>query len=149
MIGNSDLKGASVFAPNVVGAGDCSSALHVDLVHHLPGRLRLRSALLKGNARASEETQRHLAEIGGIRSASTNPLTGSVLLEYDPEVIPPAKLIDMLAIHGYVLGAGEPETEAGTGWADKLTTAVKDWAINALAEHLALAVITALVSSLI
>jgi hypothetical protein len=30
-----------------------------------------------------------------------------------------------------------------------LTTAVKDWAINALAEHLALAVISALVSSLI
>jgi hypothetical protein len=128
--------------PAVVGAGDCPSALHVYLVHHLPGRLRLRSALLKGNARASEETQRHLAEIGGIRSASANPLTGSVLLEYDPEVIPPAKLIDLLAIHGYVPEASAPETEAGTGWAVKLT-------INALAEHLALAVISALVSSLI
>jgi hypothetical protein len=29
--------------------------LHVDLVRHLPGRLRLRSAVLKGDARASEK----------------------------------------------------------------------------------------------
>ena len=144
MISNTDLKGASVFAPNVVGAGDCPSALHFDLAHHLPGRLRLRSALFKGNARASEEAQRHLAEITGVRSARANPLTGSVLLEYDPEVIPPAKLLDVLATHGYVLGAGEPETEGGPGWADKLTTAVKDWVVNALAERLALAVISAM-----
>jgi hypothetical protein len=61
MISYTDLKGATVFAPNVVEAGDRPSALYVDVAHHLPGHLRLRSALLKGNARAAEETQRHLA----------------------------------------------------------------------------------------
>jgi hypothetical protein len=61
MISNTDLKGATVFAPNVVEAGDHPSTLYVDVAHHLPGRLRLRSALLKCNARAAEETQRHLA----------------------------------------------------------------------------------------
>jgi Heavy metal associated domain 2 len=144
MISNTDPKGATVFAPKVVLAGDRPSALHLDLAHHLPGRLRLRSALLKGNARASEEAQRHLAEISGVRSASANPLIGSILLKYDPEVIPPINLVDMLATHGYIIGASKPGTEAGTEWAEKLATAVKDWVINALAERLALAVISAL-----
>jgi hypothetical protein len=61
-------------------------------------------------------------------------------------VIPPTNLMEVLATHGYIIiGASEPETEAGTGWADKLATAAKDWLINALAERLALAVIGALV----
>ena len=47
MISNTDLKGTAVPAPIVAGAGDRPAALEFDLVHHLPGRLRLRSAVLK------------------------------------------------------------------------------------------------------
>jgi hypothetical protein len=144
MISNTDLRGAAVFAPIVAGAGDRPAALEFDLVHHLPGRLRLRSGVLKGNARASEEARRHLAQISGVTSASANPLTGSVLLEYDPNVISPRKVGDVLATHGYALGASEAETEAEAGWADKLASAARDWVINALAERLALAMISAL-----
>ena len=144
MISNTDLNGATAFAPNVVGAGDRPSALHFELAHHLPGRLRLRSALLKANADASEQTQHDLAEIDGVRSASANPITGSVLLEYDPETIPPTQIINVLILHGYSVGGGEANIEAEIGWADKLASAVKDRLISALAERIALAVITTL-----
>jgi copper chaperone CopZ len=144
MISNTVLKGATAFVANVAGTGGCPSALHLDLAHHLPGRLRLRSALFKGNARASEETQRHLAEIRGVTSARANPTTGSVLLEYDPDVISPSKVSDVLAAHGYILRATGAEAEAGNRWADKLASAIQDWAINALLERLALAMISAL-----
>jgi len=115
-----------------------------EIAHHVPGRLRLRSAVLKGNALASEEARRHLAQIVGVTSARANPSTGSVLLEYDPNVISPSNVSDVLATHGYALGASEVETEAGTGWADKLASGARDWMINALAERLALAMISAL-----
>jgi hypothetical protein len=144
MISNLDLKGAAVPAPIVAGVGARPTALEVDLTHHLPGRLRVRSALLKGNARAAEETQRHLGEISGVKSTSANPLTGSVLLEYDPELILPSKVADVLASHGYVVRATEQDAEAGAGWADKLASAIKDWVIEALTERLALAVISAM-----
>jgi copper chaperone CopZ len=144
MISNTDLKGAAVPAPIVAGAGDRSTALEFDLAHHLPGRLRLRSAVLKGNAFAIEEARRHLAQIDGVTSVKANPSTGSVLLEYDPNVISPSKVSDVLATHGYALGASEAETEAGAGWADKLASGARDWMINALAERLALAMISAL-----
>jgi copper chaperone CopZ len=143
MISNTVLKGATAFVANVAGTGGCPSALHLDLAHHLPGRLRLRSALFKGNARASEETQRHLAEIRGVTSARANPTTGSVLLEYDPDVISPSKVSDVLAAHGYILRrlALRPKPEIGgrRNW-----RAIQDWAINALLERLALAMISAL-----
>jgi len=144
MISNTDLKGAAVPAPIVAGAGDRSTALEFDLAHHLPGRLRLRSAVLKGNAFAIEEARHHLAQIDGVTSVKANPSTGSVLLEYDPNVISPSKVSDVLATHGYALGASEAETEAGAGWADKLASGARDWMINALAERLALAMISAL-----
>ena len=130
--------------PIVAGAEARTVALEFDLAHHLPGRLRLRSAVLKGNALASEEARRHLAQIDGVTSARANPLTGSVLLEYDPNVIAPTNVSDVLAAHGYALRATEAETEAGAGWADRLASMVKDRVINALAERLALAMISAL-----
>jgi len=144
MISNLDVKGAAVSAPIVAGVGGRPTALEVDLAHHLPGRLRLRSAVLRGDARASEEARRHLAEISGVRSASINPSTGSVLLEYDPEVILPSKVADVLATYGYIIGASELEAEAGSEWAD-LASSIMDWVFNTLAERLALAVIGALV----
>ena len=66
MISNTDLRGAAVPGPILAGAWESPAALEFYLVHHLPGRLRLRSAVLKGNALASEEARRHLARIDGV-----------------------------------------------------------------------------------
>ena len=143
MISNTDMKGA-VRVPIAATAGDCPAAFEFALAHHVPGRLRLRSAALKGNALASEQARHQLAQIRGVRATSANPITESVLLEYDPSVLSAGRVIDLLAAHGYVLPATEVETEAASGWADKLASAAMDWVINAPVERLALAVITAL-----
>ena len=66
MISNTDLRGAAVPGPILAGAWDSPAALEFYLAYHLPGRLRLRSAVLKGNALASEEARRHLAHIDGV-----------------------------------------------------------------------------------
>ena len=144
MISNTDMKGAAVLAPIAAAAGDRPAAFEFALAHQIPGRLRLRSAALKGNASASEEARRQLAQIRGVTATSANPTTGSVLLEYDPSVLSEGRVIDLLAAQGYALRATEVEPEAGSGSADRTASAVMDWVINALAERLALAVITAL-----
>ena len=66
------------------------------------------------------------------------------MLEYDPHVIWPSNVSDVLATHGCAVGVTEAQTDAGAGWADKLASAARDWAINALAERLAVAMIAAL-----
>ena len=145
MISNTDLKAAGALAPIAARAGESPTGFEFDVAHHVPGRLRLRSAALKGNDRACEQARRHLAQIGGVKEAGANPATGSVLLEYDPSVLSPDQAIEAFATHGTVLRANEREIDAGGKWADKLASGVMDWAINALAERLATAMITALV----
>jgi hypothetical protein len=85
MISNTDLKEAAL--PAHIAAGLCCPAgFEFDIAHHVPGRLRLWSAALKGNACAIEQVRRNFAQISGVAAASANPTTGSVLLKYDPNV---------------------------------------------------------------
>ena len=79
-----------------------------------------------------------------MKQASANPITGSVLLGYDPNLLSTGEVTEVLAAHGYVLRAIEAETEAGDWWADRIASAVMDWVVNALAERLAVAMIAAL-----
>jgi hypothetical protein len=65
-----------------------------------------------------------------VTATSANPVTGSVLLVYDPSVISSSRVIDLLAAHGYVLRATEVEAEAGNRWADKMASVAMDWMIK-------------------
>jgi hypothetical protein len=45
-------------APIVTGVGESPSTFKFDIAHHVPGRMRIRSAALKGNVCASEDARR-------------------------------------------------------------------------------------------
>ena len=45
-------------APIVTGAGESPSTFKFDIAHHVPGRMRIRAAALKGNVCASEDARR-------------------------------------------------------------------------------------------
>jgi hypothetical protein len=147
MISNIDLSGAYVGTPIFADGRARPPALEIDVVHYLPGRLRLRLARLKGSARAGEEARFHLSQLAGVSSAKANAGTGSLLVEYDRAMISPGKVIDVLATHGYISAAAEGETQPGPALTHQLATAVKDGMINALAERLASAMIGALAKS--
>jgi cation transport ATPase len=58
---------------------------HAHIVHHTPGRLRLKVAGAKRNADFLDRVKDALGPIQGIREIEVNPVTGSVLVKYDPE----------------------------------------------------------------
>ncbi|MBV8520996.1 MAG: heavy-metal-associated domain-containing protein [Acetobacteraceae bacterium] len=142
MINTTSALGAAVFAPIAAGAPDCPAARNIEIAHHLPGRLRLRSPSLKSDIRVGEEAHRHLAQIEGVTSVTVNPCAGSLLLRYDPAVLPSEKVIEVLAAHGYSATAAEEGPEPR--WANQLASAVTNWVIEALAERLVLALVGAL-----
>jgi len=111
----------------------------LDLVHHLPGRLRLRSAALKRDACAIEHQRLQLAQISGITAVEANPSTGSLLLMYDPAAVPPADVVEVLASCGII--AREVADTSETGRSEELITALKRSMIEVLAERLMLAII--------
>ena len=52
-------------------------------VHHTPGRLRLRSSLLKNSPVRARNLEAHLKKCLGVASAHVNTLTGSVLVCFE------------------------------------------------------------------
>jgi hypothetical protein len=54
------------------------------ILHFIPGRIRFRLGRVKDNLALAEEIQRKLASAPGVHKARANPITGSVLVLYEP-----------------------------------------------------------------
>ena len=63
------------------------------VVSFVPGRIRLRFKELRNSA-AAELAKARVKETPGITNVETNPLTGSILIEYDPAILPVEKLLE-------------------------------------------------------
>lgn len=59
----------------------------VEVASYLPGRVRLYSRALAGCPPLAEETRARLAALSGVTGVEVNPVTGSVLVVYDPETL--------------------------------------------------------------
>lgn len=55
----------------------------IELLHAIPGRVRLRVPEMKGNPELAREIQAHLSSIKLVHRSEANPVTGSVLILYD------------------------------------------------------------------
>jgi hypothetical protein len=130
MLNNIRRNEGAVLGPAVVFRQD-APMLRVSVVHHVPGRMRLRSPALKGDEVTIADLRSRLAEIAGLTSLTGNPSTGSFLLEYDPAIVTPDELVEALGIRGV------EADRTDSRWANHLASAAKSWAANALAEQLA------------
>lgn len=144
MISNTDLKEAALAAANAVRGGACVPAPEIEIVHRLPGRLRIRVAWLKGNAGAGQDAKRRLAEITGVKAITANASTGSLLVEYDAAMVSPGKIIGALGASGCSVPAGK-SVESSRRWIDELARSIGHWLVQAAAERLLLTVIGAVV----
>lgn len=57
------------------------------LMHAIRGRLRVKVGTMKGNPGRATELERRLKVISVVRTAQANPLTGSLLITYDPQFL--------------------------------------------------------------
>jgi Heavy metal associated domain 2 len=55
------------------------------VVHHIPGRIRIKLPDAKGNRALLEDLKAFISPLSGVRRVDVNPATGSVLVHYDPE----------------------------------------------------------------
>lgn len=61
-----------------------SQAIRYKVVHHIPGRIRVEVPSLKGLSLRVLERLADMPVPPGIENVRPNPLTGSLLIEYDP-----------------------------------------------------------------
>jgi hypothetical protein len=55
-----------------------------EVVHHIPGRMRVKLPRMKGKAAALDKIKHSISKMPGVTSVATNATTGSVLVNYDP-----------------------------------------------------------------
>lgn len=69
--------------------------------HEVPGRLRVKSPVLKGDHVQCKSVQDFLGQHDGVQAVSANPVTGSVVVNYDPKVASSGAIKEILAQKGY------------------------------------------------
>jgi len=70
--------------------------------HELPGRLRIKIPSLRRNPRNAERLQSFLEDIRGVVSTSTNPITGSIVIRFAPDIITTRAILDLLNRERYL-----------------------------------------------
>ena len=71
-------------------------------LHEIPGRLRVKIPNLKRNPQSARDIQVLLKNLPGIESISTNTVTGSIIVRYDPELVNAGAIVNVLAREGYI-----------------------------------------------
>jgi copper chaperone CopZ len=70
-------------------------------IHNVPGRLRIKSPVVRRNDHAASEIRKALSEIGGIATVDINLTTGSILINYNPKVVKSQDIAALLQRKGY------------------------------------------------
>lgn len=117
-------------------------------MHHVPGRLRLRIARLKGNGHSAQVARDVAASVPGVYDATANPLTGSLIVRYDHRRIALEDLWAALHAQGIVgkhLPADHGAAPAWSAAADQLAEKLMSQLLGKLVERSALALVGALI----
>jgi len=65
-------------------------------VHSIPGRLRIKTALVKKNPQQAARVESLLKSVAGVSSVDSNLVTGSVLVRYSPREVSCEHLLAVL-----------------------------------------------------
>lgn len=70
-------------------------------LHDIPGRLRVKTPLIRRNPNLAQEVQDLLRPILGIDSVMVNTVTGSIVIHYDSRQVRSKEILDILKKTGY------------------------------------------------
>jgi copper chaperone CopZ len=70
-------------------------------MHNVPGRLRVKSPVIKNNKNVADELKKSLSTLYGIATVDINLTTGSLLVNYNHKVIKHDDVVDILQRKGY------------------------------------------------
>jgi len=71
-------------------------------IHHVPGRVRMKNPDFKGNTTLLQEVASCFLGQEGIEGIETNPLTGSVVILYDQQIMPVQHMANLLQECRYI-----------------------------------------------
>jgi hypothetical protein len=119
-------------------------------VHHVTGRLRVRSPLVKRNAGKASAAQQTLIAFDGVTDVDVSTVTGSITVYYDRDVLSGDHVLQLLTSTGFVSSAvaisGPAPTNAmAERVGEKVGKAALAFVLEKVIERSAVALIAAIV----
>jgi hypothetical protein len=71
-------------------------------VHHVPGRVRVKSKAFKNNEENAELARSLFDGLAGVHAIESNGLTGSFLVRYDDSLLSSSQILGLLAANGLI-----------------------------------------------
>lgn len=81
----------------------------VDYIHHVPGRLRVNTSMLKKNESRALQLKSYMEGMHGVLRADTSIVTGSVVIKYDACLVSADVILNSLRDLGYIQNARIPD----------------------------------------
>lgn len=119
-------------------------------MHCVPGRMRLKSPSWKTSPEEGEEAKTFLQSLPGVRSAAFTPLTGSLVVHFDPRLLRPEEIMAKLAERGLIdpsrLHSLEDRFEQAVATAgQRIGRAAVGWALGRALDASGLSLLAALI----
>ncbi len=120
-------------------------------IHHTPGRLRVRSQVIKRDEVAAGRARDILTAHPGIEGVETNPTTGSITIRYAAAHMDGSRVLALLDGHGFLRpkavpgGARGGAAPASDRLAEKVGSAIGTVLLEKLLERSATVLIAALI----
>ena len=73
-----------------------SAVTNWEVKHEIPGRLRIKNSVIHRKADLCQAIERELMSVLGVDSYKTNPLTSTVLVQYDPKELTRDQIIEII-----------------------------------------------------
>ena len=70
-------------------------------IHDVPGRLRVKSPIIKRNRNVANEVERLMETVEGVDIININLATGSLLVNYNPKITKYHDIVNLLQANGY------------------------------------------------
>lgn len=70
-------------------------------MHNIPGRLRIKSPVIKNNKAVADELKKSLSTLYGVATVDINLTTGSLLINYNTKSIKQSDILNILQQKGY------------------------------------------------
>ena len=118
-------------------------------VHHVPGRMRIRTPILKRNEKRAQAVRELVTAQTGVKTAEVNTITGSMVIHYDPKRTTSTALFDLLKKEGCAIAADHSAATGIASRGDALSSGVSKAVIGVVVENLLKHSATALVAALI
>jgi hypothetical protein len=108
----------------------------IRLAHELPQRLRFTVPHLRGNHHGAETFNARVRALGGVRQATVNPLTGSLIVHHDGSAETRDRIIRNLEVLAPVFVEAPGKLHRPTAVPAGFDDAVADAVAKLVAEHL-------------